>query len=108
MNVVVASTTEMTQSYDIHYMTLLQGTILTIGPLKHINDSDVDETPKSRLLRRLDDVYSAHPAKFRELSANHRKLFKYGKTRMQLALVNFMKFQMIIESLKAAGVYLSI
>ena len=104
MNIVIgkppASKTEITQPWDIQHCFK--------GPktaLKHINDSDVEEISKSWLLRRLDDVYSAHQEKYGELPANHKKLFKFGIIRVQTAFVNSMRSQMIIESFIAAAVY---
>ena len=43
--------------------------------------------------------------KYGELPANHKKLFKFGMIRVQMALVNSMRLQLIIEFFKAAGVY---
>ena len=80
----------------MRYATLLQGTIEAYILTIRI---------KSCLLRRLDDVYSAHQMKYGELPANDKKLFKFGMMRVQMALVNSMRSQIIIESFKAAGVY---
>ena len=51
--------------------------------------------PSEQMFKKLE---YEHQVKYGELPANHKKLFKFGMIRVQVALVNFMRLQMIIES----------